>query len=356
MIDIKSLTLEELQAELKKMGQPSFRAGQIFKWLHEGVKSFDEMTNISKSLREELGQKCYISSATIEKKLISDYDDTVKYLFSFRDGETVESVLMKYHHGYTSCISTQVGCKMGCTFCATGMGGYVRNLTPSEMLAQLQAEQADRNIRISNIVLMGMGEPLDNFDNVIRFLKLVSDDKGMNIGMRHISLSTCGVVPKIYELADLKLQLTLSVSLHAPNDQIRSKTMPVNRRWGIDELLEACRYYLKMTNRRISFEYAMIDNVNDSDACARELAKRLHGMLAHVNLIPVNAVNGTGYKKSKAERLRSFSNILEKSGITVTVRRTLGSDINASCGQLRRGTKSEAAKKGAENDAGIQQK
>lgn len=207
------------------------------------------------------------------KKLVSDYDDTVKYLFSFRDGETVESVLMKYHHGYTSCISTQVGCKMGCTFCATGMGGYVRNLTPSEMLAQLQAEQADRNIRISNIVLMGMGEPLDNFDNVIRFLKLVSDDKGMNIGMRHISLSTCGVVPKIYELADLKLQLTLSVSLHAPNDQIRSKTMPVNRRWGIDELLEACRYYLKMTNRRISFEYAMIDNVNDSDACARELAK-----------------------------------------------------------------------------------
>ena len=263
---------------------------------------------------------------------------------------------MKFHHGYTSCISTQVGCKMGCTFCATGMGGYVRNLTPSEMLAQLQAEQADRNIRISNIVLMGMGEPLDNFDNVIRFLKLVSDDKGMNIGMRHISLSTCGVVPKIYELADLKLQLTLSVSLHAPNDQIRSKTMPVNRRWGIDELLEACRYYLKMTNRRISFEYAMIDNVNDSDACARELAKRLHGMLAHVNLIPVNAVNGTGYKKSKAERLRAFSNILEKSGITVTVRRTLGSDINASCGQLRRGTKSEADKKGAENDAGIQQK
>lgn len=341
MTDIKSLTLSELRDELKKMGQPSFRAEQIFKWLHSGVKSFDEMTNISKGLRAELSTKCCIFSATIEKKLISDYDDTVKYLFSFNDGETVESVLMKYHHGYTSCISTQVGCKMGCTFCATGMGGYVRNLTASEMISQLQAEQEDRGIRISNVVLMGMGEPLDNFDNVMRFLELVSDDKGMNIGMRHISLSTCGVVPRIYELAERKLQLTLSVSLHAPNDQIRSRTMPINRRWGIDELLEACRYYIKMTNRRISFEYAMIDNVNDTDACARELAKRLHGMLAHVNLIPVNAVSGTGYKKSKAERLRSFSSILERNGITVTVRRTLGSDINASCGQLRRGTKTE---------------
>lgn len=339
MIDIKSLTLPELEEELSIMGQPSYRAGQIFKWLHSGVKSFDEMTNISKELRKKLDIKCYISSATIEKKLISDYDDTVKYLFSFRDGETVESVLMKYHHGYTSCISSQAGCKMGCTFCATGMGGFVRDLTASEMLAQLQAEQEDGNIRISNIVLMGMGEPLDNFDNVIRFLRLVSDDKGMNIGMRHISLSTCGIVPRIYELADLKLQITLSVSLHAPNDLIRSRTMPVNKRWGTDELLEACRYYIKMTNRRISFEYAMIDNVNDTDACARELAKKLRGMLAHVNLIPVNTVSGSEYTKSKAERLRVFSEVLEKNGIAVTVRRTLGSDINASCGQLRRGEK-----------------
>lgn len=346
MIDIKSLSIEELKQELEKIGQPSYRAEQIFKWLHMGVESFDNMTNISKQLREELAKKCYISSAAIEKKLVSDYDGTIKYLFSFHDGETVESVVMKYHHGYTSCISTQVGCKMGCTFCATGMGGYVRNLTPSEMISQLQTEQRDNNIRISNIVLMGMGEPLDNFDNVIKFLRLVSDDKGMNIGMRHISLSTCGVVPKIYELADLKLQLTLSVSLHAPNDQIRSKTMPINRKYNVDKLLQACQYYIKMTNRRISFEYAMIDNVNDSRACAEELASKLKGMLCHVNLIPVNTVSGTGYKKSKQQRLRDFITVLEQYGLTVTVRRTLGSDINASCGQLRRASQTQTAQKG----------
>ncbi|MBR2175964.1 MAG: 23S rRNA (adenine(2503)-C(2))-methyltransferase RlmN [Clostridia bacterium] len=344
--DIKSMYESELADMLAKMGEPKYRAAQVFKWLQSGVKSFDEMTNISKNLRQKLVQNCHISSAAIEKKLISAYDDTEKYLFSFADGEMVESVLMKYHHGYTSCISTQVGCKMGCTFCATGKSGFARNLTASEMLSQLQSEQQDNNIRISNIVLMGMGEPLDNFDNVIRFLKLVSNENGMNIGMRHISLSTCGLVPRIYELADMKLQLTLSVSLHAPNDQIRSRTMPVNRKYNIGQLLEACRYYAKSTGRRISFEYAMIDGVNDSDACAKELGERLKGMLAHVNLIPVNSVSGTGYKKSKRERMQRFINILSGSGITATVRRTLGSDINASCGQLRRSAADERMKKG----------
>ncbi len=344
--DIKSMYEEELKEEFAKMGEPAYRAGQVYKWLHEGVKSFDEMTNISKKLRERLMENYYISNAAIEKKLISAYDDTKKYLFSFGDGEMVESVLMKYHHGYTSCISTQVGCKMGCTFCATGKSGFSRNLTASEMLAQLQAEQQDNHIRISNIVLMGMGEPLDNFENVIRFLKLVSSENGMNIGMRHISLSTCGIVPKIYELADMKLQLTLSVSLHAPNDQIRSRTMPVNRKYNIDELLKACQYYVRQTNRRISFEYAMIDGVNDSVANAEELAKRLKGILSHVNLIPVNAVKGTGYEKSKKESIRRFIAVLERAGITATVRRTLGSDINASCGQLRRSVSDGRIKEG----------
>ncbi len=339
--DIGSMFEEELKEEMASLGEPAYRAGQIYKWLQSGIKSFDEMTNISKKLREKLVENYYISFASIEKKLISAYDDTRKYLLSFPDGEAVESVLMKYHHGYTSCISTQVGCKMGCTFCATGKSGFSRNLTASEMLSQLRAEQEDANIRISNIVLMGMGEPLDNYENVLRFLRLVSSEKGMNIGMRHISLSTCGVVPRIYDLAAEKLQLTLSVSLHAPNDQIRSRTMPINRKYGIDELLRACRYYIEQTGRRISFEYAMIDGVNDSDACAAELASRLREMICHVNLIPVNTVGGTGYKKSRMDRIKSFISVLEKAGITATVRRTLGSDINASCGQLKRAYKKE---------------
>lgn len=344
--DIKSMYEDEIKEMLVSMGEQGYRASQVFHWLHQGVKSFDEMTNISKNLRQKLMQNCYISKATIEKKLISSYDDTVKYLFSLHDGEKIESVVMKYHHGYTSCISTQVGCRMGCTFCATGKSGFSRNLTPSEMLAQLMTEQKDCQIRISNVVLMGMGEPLDNFDNVMRFLELVGDEHGMNIGMRHISLSTCGIVPRIYELADKKLQITLSVSLHAPNDQIRSRTMPINRRYGIDELLGACRYYSDKTGRRISFEYAMIDGINDSDACASELARRLKGIIAHVNLIPVNEVSGTGYQKSKKERLRGFCSVLEAAGITATVRRTLGSDINASCGQLRRSAEKERTVKG----------
>ena len=339
--DIGSMYEQEIAEDLTALGEPPYRTAQVYRWVQSGVKSFDEMTNISKKLREKLVQNYQLFSATIEKKLVSAYDDTRKYLLSFPDGEAVESVLMKYHHGYTSCISTQVGCKMGCTFCATGQSGFARQLTASEMLSQLRTEQEDANIRISNIVLMGMGEPLDNYDNVIRFLHLVSHDKGMNIGMRHISLSTCGVVPKIYELADLKLQLTLSVSLHAPNDQIRSRTMPINRRYGMQELLKACRYYIAQTGRRISFEYAMIDGVNDSPANAAELSRQLKGMLCHINLIPVNRVGGTGYHKSKQDRIRQFIAVLEKAGLTATVRRTLGSDINASCGQLRRAHQKE---------------
>lgn len=336
LIDIKSMSLDEIKDDFKTMGYPSYRALQIYKWLHKGVETFDDMTDVSKTMRETLKQRYYIAVAKIENKLVSKYDGTIKYLFSFNDGQCVESVLMKYHHGYSICISSQVGCKMGCSFCATGLGGFIRNLTASEMLAQVQAAQIDNNIRISNIVLMGMGEPLDNYDNVIKFLKLVSSTEGMNIGMRHISLSTCGIVNRIYDLANENLQLTLSVSLHAPNDEIRSSMMPVNKKWSVDELIKACREYLKVTNRRISFEYAMIDGVNDTDECARELASKLSGMICHVNLIPVNNVDENEYVRSKKDRLERFISILSKKGLTATIRRTLGADINASCGQLRR--------------------
>ena len=339
MKDIKSYSLAELEKEFsQELGLPKYRAKQVFKWLTLGVSSFDEMTDISKELRNNLSKLYYISVAIIEKKLVSVYDNTVKYLFRFNDGEFVESVVMSYHHGYTICISTQVGCKMGCTFCATGKSGFSRNLTASEMLAQIQTAQKDLSVRISNIVLMGMGEPLDNYDNVVRFLRLVSADEGLNIGTRHISLSTCGLVDRIYDLEKENFGITLSVSLHAPNNEIRSRTMPVNRRYPIEELLKACRHYANATGRRISFEYAMISGVNDSDECAGELARKLRGMLCHVNLIPVNSVEGTGYIKSKIERQKAFIKILGKAGITATVRRTLGSDINASCGQLRRKT------------------
>ncbi|MDO4747918.1 MAG: 23S rRNA (adenine(2503)-C(2))-methyltransferase RlmN [Eubacteriales bacterium] len=336
---MKSLFDYEIEELLLNNGFQKFRAKQVVSWLKKGVESFDMMTNIPKNLIEFLNDNCYISVAKIERKLVSKIDDTVKYLFSFADNECVESVVMKYHHGYSICISTQVGCKMGCTFCATGKSGYSRNLTASEMLAQIESAQNDLSVRISNIVLMGMGEPLDNYDNVVRFLKLVSSENSLNIGMRHITLSTCGIVPKIYELADLKLQLTLSVSLHAPDDEVRSSTMPINNVYNISELLKACRYYIDKTNRRISFEYALIDSVNDTAECANMLADKLKSMLCHVNLIPVNSVKGTGYVKSKIERQQSFVDILSKNGITATIRRTLGSDINASCGQLKRNHK-----------------
>ncbi len=338
--DIKSLNLEELKEEIALLGEKSFKASQIYSWLHKhGAESFDEMTNISKDLREKLKNNYDIYNCTIEKKLVSVYDDTVKYLFKLNDGELIESVVMKYKYGYTICVSSQVGCKMGCKFCASGIAGFIRNLTASEILSEIYMAQKDLGIKISHIVMMGVGEPLDNFDNVMKFLELISDENGLNIGMRNISLSTCGVVSGIYKLMEKKLQLTLSISLHAPNDEIRSRTMPVNDRWNIDELLKACRDYIKATNRRISFEYAMISGVNDSDECARELAAKLKGMLCHVNLIPVNSVKERSYKKSSKAQMESFIKILEKNKINATVRRTLGSDINASCGQLRRGEK-----------------
>lgn len=336
LTDIKSLDYNEVEKLICENGFPKFRAKQVMLWLKKGVTDFEQMNNIPKDLKEFLKISCYISVANIEKKLISMYDDTVKYLFKFHDGECVESVVMKYNHGYTICVSTQVGCKMGCTFCATGKSGFSRSLTPSEIINQIETAQKDLNIRISNIVLMGMGEPLDNFTNVVKFLRLVSSEDNLNIGLRHITLSTCGVVPKIMELADLQMPVTLSVSLHAPNDQIRSQTMPINRKYPIKELLESCKYYFNKTKRRVSFEYAMIDGVNDSDANAKELAKVLSVLPCHVNLIPVNAVKGTGYKKSSRQRQQAFIDILATKGITATVRRTLGSDINASCGQLKR--------------------
>lgn len=338
LIDIKSKSLEEVIEEFKNIGEPKFRAKQVYAWLTKGTMSFNDMSDLSLKLRDKLSSFYYIANAKIERKLISKIDGTIKYLFKLNDGEFIESVLMRYHHGYTICISSQVGCKMGCKFCATGKSGFSRNLTASEMIAQIQSAQMDNNIRISNVVLMGMGEPLDNYDNVIKFLKLVSSENGLNIGMRHISLSTCGLVDKIYELSKEKLQLTLSVSLHAPNDEIRNKLMPINNKFNVDELIKACRYYVEKTGRRISFEYAMISLVNDSNVCANELVKRLSNMLCHVNLIPVNDSGNlkSEYKKSSKDRLERFSKILLDNGINVTVRRTLGSDINASCGQLRR--------------------
>ena len=340
--DIRSLSYDELSKEILDLGFPKFRINQIFSWVHEKcVLSFDEMTNISKDMRAKLSEHFVFNNCQINTKLVSKIDDTVKYLFQFSDGEYVESVVMKYKYGYSICISTQVGCKMGCTFCASAIGGFVRQLTVGEMLTEVYTAQKDLNIKINHMVLMGTGEPLDNYDNVIKMLELITDEKGQNMSMRHISLSTCGVVPKIYDLAEKKLGLTLSVSLHAPNNEIRSKSMPVNNKYDINELLKACKYYTDTTSRRISFEYAMIQGFNDSDECAFELAKRLKGILCHVNLIPVNNVRETDYIKSSVERQKKFIDILASRGITATVRRTLGSDINASCGQLRASKKNK---------------
>ncbi len=335
MYDLRSMLPEEIEALIAELGEPKFRAKQLFTWLQSGVTDFDGMTNIPKSLREKLAKVGYIANAEIEHKFESQLDETVKFLFKMNDGLNIESVLMKYQHGYSICISTQIGCRMGCSFCASTVNGLDRSLTASEMLAQIMAAQRSCGVRISNIVLMGMGEPFDNYENVLRFLTLVSHEGGLNIGMRHISLSTCGKVDGIYRLMEEKLQLTLSVSLHAPNDKIRTGIMPVNKKWGVDELLDACRDYIDATGRRISFEYAMIKDVNDTDACANELADKLRGMLCHVNLIPANEVRENDYVRSDASRLAGFKEILSRRGINTTVRRTLGADISASCGQLR---------------------
>ncbi len=334
MIDIKSMTPEELAAWLKELGEPAFRAGQVFQWLYRGVTSFEEMTNLPKALRQKLEETALLAPPTVARKQESAQDGTIKYLWRLADGNCVESVLMRYRHGNTVCISCQVGCRMGCAFCASTVAGKVRDLSPAEMLDQVLFTQIDSGAPVSNIVLMGIGEPLDNFDTVLRFLTLVNHPGGLNIGMRHISLSTCGLVEQIDKLARHELQLTLSVSLHAPDDETRSRIMPVNRSVGVEKLLETCRRYFEKTGRRISYEYAMIDGVNDADWQADLLAKRLRGAPAHVNLIPLNEVEESPLKPSR--RVAAFQKRLEGHGVTVTVRRKLGGDIDASCGQLRR--------------------
>lgn len=336
MTDIKSMLPEEIEAELKEIGEPVYRAKQIFTWLGKGATSFDEMSNLSKQLREQLTEKYYITVPKPIRKQISQIDGTIKYLWELRDGNAVETVVMSYNHGNTVCISSQVGCRQGCAFCASAIGGLVRNLEPSEMLDEVLFSQLDSGKDISNIVLMGIGEPLDNFDNVVRFLQLVNHPDGMNIGMRHISVSTCGLTEKFDKLADLNLQLTLSISLHAPDDETRTSIMPSNRGRGVDGLIAACRRYYERTGRRISFEYAMIDGVNDTPEQAKLLAKHAKSVCAHVNLIPLNHVEERRFKPSTQENMKRFIQILEEQGINVTVRRRLGSDVDASCGQLRR--------------------
>lgn len=334
MTDLKSLDLQELTELLRSLGEPAFRGKQVFTWLHRGATSFDEMTDISKPLRQKLAGCSYITAPTVVRKQVSQHDGTVKYLWRLGDGNCVETVLMRYHHGNTVCISSQVGCRMGCAFCASTIAGKVRDLSPSEILDQVLFTQLDSGLPISNIVLMGIGEPLDNMENVLKFLSLVNSPNGLNIGMRHISLSTCGLVPKIDALAELNLQLTLSVSLHAPDSETRSKIMPVNRSYDVEELFSACHRYFEKTGRRISFEYAMIDGVNDHDWQADLIAQRIRGMPGHVNLIPLNEVAESPFKPSR--RTAAFQKRLESHGVTATVRRSLGGDIDAACGQLRR--------------------
>lgn len=335
--DIKSLTREKLTAAITQMGLPKFRAGQIFFWLHQkNVKTFEEMTNLPAALRTQLSEQFYIPQLKIVRKLVSRIDGTIKYLFELPDGERVESVLMHYKHGNSLCISSQAGCRMGCKFCASTIAGFTRNLVPSELLGQIAAACEDSGQRVHSIVMMGIGEPLDNFENVLDFLNLLEDEKGFGMSHRHVSLSTCGLVDKIRELAQKKLQITLSVSLHAPNNERRDQIMPVNHRYPVEELIAACKDYTRITGRRISFEYALISGVTDTDECAYQLAKLLKGMLCHVNLIPVNEIRERDYKKSSKESIRRFAGILEKHRLTVTVRRKLGADIDAACGQLRK--------------------
>lgn len=345
-IDISSMSKNELTDFFKSIGEPKFRAEQVFSWISRGA-SFDEMTNLSKNLREKLHSTCLDTLPRVERKLTSEIDGTVKYLFKLYDGSLIESVFMRYKHGNTLCISSQVGCRMGCKFCASTIGGKLRDLLPSELLGQVIAAEKDSGERISNIVMMGIGEPLDNYNNVIKFLRLVNADGGLNIGYRHISLSTCGVVPGILALAKEEFPLTLSISLHAANDEKRSEIMPVNNKWKINELLSACVSYYKTTGRRISFEYTLISGKNDSVDDAEELGKLLKsafrgtGAPIHVNLIRVNEVRETGFKRGSAESIKAFSDKLSEFGIVATLRRRLGADVNAACGQLRRSTMNE---------------
>ncbi len=335
-MNLKNCNQPELADILKGLGQPAFRAKQVYTWLHKGVRSYDEMTNLPKSLRDQLSEKYPINPPKVVRKQESKKDGTIKYLWQLSDGNCVETVLMRYNYGNTVCISTEVGCAMGCAFCASTIGGLVRRLEPFEMLDEVLFTQIDSGLPISRIVLMGIGEPLDNFDNVMRFLELVNSEAGMNISMRHISLSTCGLIPKIDALAEKKLQISLAISLHGPNNEIRGKVMPVNRAYPVEDLLEACRRYFAATGRRIHFEYAMIDGVNDREEDAREILRRMKGLPAHFNLIPLNHVEESPLKPSSKAAVARFQKILEDGGITATVRRTLGGDIDASCGQLRR--------------------
>ena len=334
--DIRSLNIPELEAEMKEIGEPSFRAGQIFSWLHEKkCRDFSEMTNLSKGLREKLSERFDLICVNEVTRLTST-DGTIKFLFSLYDGQIIESVLMEYKHGFSMCISSQVGCRMGCSFCASTIDGLVRNLLPSEMLEQVyEAERITGHV-ISNIVIMGSGEPLDNYDNVTRFLRLVSDEKGKNLSIRSITLSTCGLVPGIRKLAEEGLPITLALSLHAPNDDLRKSIMPIAKAYPLKDVIEACGYFFDKTSRRVTFEYSLIDGVNDTRECANELSKLIHGMNAHVNLIPVNPVKERNYRRSRNDSIAEFKNILEKNRINVTIRRSMGSDRDAACGQLRR--------------------
>ena len=334
--DIKSMNIQELEAALMELGEQRFRGKQVFSWLHQGVTSFDEMTNLSKDLRARLNELYYISVPVVERKQVSARDGTVKYLWRLRDGNCVETVLMRYKYGNTVCVSCEVGCAMGCAFCASTLGGLVRRLSAGEILDQVLFTQLDSGLPISRVVMMGIGEPLDNYDSVLRFLELVNHPAGINLSMRHISLSTCGLTERIDKLASLHLQLTLSVSLHAPDDETRNKIMPVNRTCGVDRLLKTCRAYEEKTGRRISYEYAMIAGVNDTPRHAELLCRKLRGSGSHVNLIPLNNVEESPLKPSAREDIRRFQQTLEQAGIQVTVRRSLGGDIDASCGQLRR--------------------
>lgn len=336
MKNIKDYNLNELKEEFVKLNEKPYRAEQVFKWIYESeVTSFDDMTNLSLELRDKLKNEFEFHNFKILKKQESS-DGTKKYLFDVLDGNAIETVLMEYHHGRTICVSSQIGCKMGCKFCASTGIKFVRNLTSGEIVEQILAVQRDENVRISNIVFMGIGEPLDNYDNVLNAIGIINNPKGLNIGARHISISTSGIVPKIYELADRDYQFTLSISLHATNDKKRSEMMPVNNAYNIEELMKACKYYIEKTNKRISFEYALAKDNNDNLDDAKELVKLLKGMLCHVNLIPINKIENGKYVKSTNENIIKFRDYLNSKGITATIRRELGSDIDAACGQLRR--------------------
>lgn len=335
--DIKSLDLNGLEEFLVTMGEKKYRARQLYEWLHVKLaKDFEEMSNLPKSLKSQLEEVCFISNLRVLDKLESTGGETSKFLFGLSDGRVLESVLMKYHHGNSVCISSQVGCKMGCKFCASTIGGFERNLTPAEMLDQIYSIQRISGERVSNVVVMGTGEPLDNYDNLLKFIKILTDENGLNISQRNITVSTCGLTKKIRELADEKLQITLALSLHAPNDSVRKELMPVATTFAYDTVLDACKYYYEKTGRRITFEYSMVEGLNDHESHAKELAKRIKGMNCHINLIPVNPIKERNYRQSGAKNIQNFKNILEKYGINVTIRREMGTDINAACGQLRK--------------------